>query len=314
MKIEFYISQLLYRYQCVTVPGFGAFLAETHSAQLQEVSHSFYPPRKVISFNGLLKNNDGLLANHVAVSEKIPYEEALHIIEKDVALLKESLSENKRVFLKNIGELSLNSEGNLVFIAVETVNYLTTSFGLTSFVSPSIKRIFYSEKIDDIEELIPASFVTERKNRIIPVKYAAALFVGFGLVLGGVWAKNEYEKRIEEQTLLVQAAVQKKVNQKIQEATFFIENPLSSISATSVKEEKMPYHIVAGSFRKESNARVVYKELIRLGYKAKILPQNERGLFPVFYQSFSNATEAETKLKEIRKNHNPEAWVMVKEL
>ena len=44
MKIEQYISQLLYRYQCVTVPGFGAFLTEFQSAQLDENSHSFYPP------------------------------------------------------------------------------------------------------------------------------------------------------------------------------------------------------------------------------------------------------------------------------
>ena len=51
MKIEQYISQLLYRYQCVTVPGFGAFLTEFQSAQLDENSHSFYPPKKMISFN-----------------------------------------------------------------------------------------------------------------------------------------------------------------------------------------------------------------------------------------------------------------------
>jgi len=36
MKIEQYISRLLYRYQCVTVPGFGAFLTEIQPAQLHE--------------------------------------------------------------------------------------------------------------------------------------------------------------------------------------------------------------------------------------------------------------------------------------
>ncbi|WP_459640758.1 HU domain-containing protein [Flavobacterium sp. CGRL2] len=46
MKIEVYISQLLYRYQCVTVPGFGAFLTEIHSAQLNESTNSFFPPKK----------------------------------------------------------------------------------------------------------------------------------------------------------------------------------------------------------------------------------------------------------------------------
>jgi hypothetical protein len=67
MKIEQYISQLLYRHQCVTVPGFGAFLTEIQSAHLHENTNSFYPPKKVISFNSHLKNNDGLLANHIAL-------------------------------------------------------------------------------------------------------------------------------------------------------------------------------------------------------------------------------------------------------
>ena len=58
MKMDYYISQLLYRYQCVTVPGFGAFLTEIQSAQLHENSHSFYPPKKLVSFNGYLKNNE----------------------------------------------------------------------------------------------------------------------------------------------------------------------------------------------------------------------------------------------------------------
>ena len=74
MNIQPYIAQLLYRYQCVTVPGFGAFLTEIQSAQLTESSHSFFPPKKIISFNGQLQNNDGLLANHIAQAEKTSYE------------------------------------------------------------------------------------------------------------------------------------------------------------------------------------------------------------------------------------------------
>ena len=68
MNIEPYIAQLLYSYQCVTIPGFGAFLTEIQSAQLVESSNSFFPPKKMISFNAYLKNNDGLLANHIAQS------------------------------------------------------------------------------------------------------------------------------------------------------------------------------------------------------------------------------------------------------
>ena len=55
MKIEKYIAQLLYRYQCVTVPGFGAFLTEIQSAKLNESTNSFFPPKKIVSFNSQIK-------------------------------------------------------------------------------------------------------------------------------------------------------------------------------------------------------------------------------------------------------------------
>jgi hypothetical protein len=91
MKIEHYISQLLYRYQCVTIPGFGAFLTEIQSAQLKKENNGFYPPKKLVSFNAFLKNNDGLLANHIAQAEKITYETAVQNIQKEVSLWKNAL-------------------------------------------------------------------------------------------------------------------------------------------------------------------------------------------------------------------------------
>ena len=84
MNLEHYISQLLYRYQCVTIPGFGAFLTDIQSAQWNEVSNGFYPPKKLISFNAYLKNNDGLLANHIAQTEKTSYEYAVSAIQYEV--------------------------------------------------------------------------------------------------------------------------------------------------------------------------------------------------------------------------------------
>ena len=84
MNIEPYIAQLLYRYQCVTVPGFGAFLTEIQSAKWIESTNSFSPPKKRISFNSNLKNNDGLLANHIAQAEKTSYDYAVSAIQYEV--------------------------------------------------------------------------------------------------------------------------------------------------------------------------------------------------------------------------------------
>src|SRR6476620_6286568 len=140
MNIEHYISQLLYRYQCVTVPGFGAFLTETVSASVNETNHNFFPPKKVVSFNSHIKNNDGLLANHIAQAEKLSYDEVVSKMESEVTLWKNKLQNRDFLIFKNIGLLKLNSENNIVFEGYNHTNYLAESFGLASFVSPNVKR------------------------------------------------------------------------------------------------------------------------------------------------------------------------------
>ncbi|MCF6131519.1 SPOR domain-containing protein [Flavobacterium wongokense] len=314
MKIEQYISQLLYRYQCVTVPGFGAFLTEFQSAQLDESSHSFYPPKKMVSFNPFIKNNDGLLANHLAEAEKISYEVAVNAIQNEVSHWKTKIQEFGNFSIKNIGDFSLNSEKNIVFVPVDQINYLKESFGLSSFISPAVKREVlretYKEEVEQLEEQAPIIFTPEKKRNYSFLKYAAVFLLSAGIA--GTVGYKFYEKKIAEETLLVQTNVQKKVNQKIQEATFYISNPLPSVTLT-VPAEKMPYHVVAGVFRIESNAEEHYQRLLKLGFKAIRLAPNKHGLFPVLYGSYPSYTDAQQAMKDIHKLDNKDAWLLIQE-
>lgn len=309
MKIEQYISQLLYRYQCVTVPGFGAFLTEYQSAQLDESTHSFYPPKKMISFNPFIKNNDGLLANHLAEAEKISYEIAVNTIQNEVAHWKTKIQELGNFSIKNIGDFSLNSERNIVFVPVDQINYLKDSFGLSSFISPSVKREIYKEEIEQLEETAPIIFTPEKRRNYTVLKYAAVFLVTAGIA--GTIGYKYYEKKVAEETLIVQTNVQKKINQKIQEATFYISNPLPSVTLT-LPSEKMPFCVVAGAFRIESNAEEQYQRLLKLGFtKAKRLAPNKHGLFPVLYGSYPSYAEAHQAMKDIRKLDNKDAWLLI---
>ena len=312
MKIEQYISQLLFRYQCVTVPGFGAFLTEFQSAQLDENSHSFYPPKKMVSFNPFIKNNDGLLANHLAQAEKISYEIAVNSIQNEVSHWKTKIQEFGSFSVKNVGDFSLNSENNLVFIPIDQINYLTASFGLSSFVSPAVKREVYKEEVEQLEEKAPVIFTPEKRRNYSALKYAAVFLLSAGIT--GTVGYKYYENKIAQETLIVETNVQKKVNQKIQEATFYISNPLPAVTLT-VPEEKLPYSVVAGAFRIESNAEEQYQRLLELGFKkAKRLAPNKHGLFPVVYGSYSTYSEAHEAMKNIKKLDNKDAWLLVDEL
>lgn len=315
MKIELHIEALLYRYQCVTVPGFGAFLTEIQSAQWNENSNSFYPPKKLVSFNANLKNNDGLLANHITQSESITYEKAINAIENEVTIWLKNLQSNGKLTLKNIGDFSLNSESNIVFSPSDQVNYLTESFGLSSFIAPSIKRnieFVKEEKVAVVQtEIVPELFKPEERYSNPYLKYAAVVAITLS-VMGSIGFKIQQD-RIATNTLLVQSEVQKQVQNKIQEATFFIDAPVSSVTLT-VKDEKMPYHIVAGTFRLEANAEKICQELNAKGFKAKKIRPNNHGLFPVVYGSYSSYAEAQKAMSEIQESENPEAWLLIEDL
>ncbi len=311
MKIENYIAQLLYRYQCVTVPGFGAFLTEIQSAQLEESSHSFFPPKKLISFNSYLKNNDGLLANHIAQTEKTSYEYAVSAIQYEVFSWKKTLQETGVFAIKNVGEFCLNADRNLIFTPYDQTNYLSSSFGLSPFVSPLVKRAVFEQQLESLEETGTIQLVPEHKNKYSLLKYAAVFVLGLGLT--ATVGYPIYQNEIETQKIIVETAVQRQVQNKIQEATFFIESPIPAVTLT-VKEGKLPYHIMAGAFRDEANAQRIFEDLSEKGYKAKRIERNKHGLYPVLYGSFTTYAEAEKLKNEIRAKENPEAWILIESL
>jgi hypothetical protein len=282
------------------------------SAHVTGSASSFFPPKKVVSFNANVKNNDGLLANHVALQEKMSYELAVIKIGDVVNEWTYLLQNRNRVVLKNIGEISVNNEMNWVFEPANTVNYLTDSFGLTPFVSPEITREVLKQEVEALEEKAPIIFTPERKKDYSYLKYAAIFVVMLGA--GGFGYMTYNNQQIETKTLAVQKKVQEKVQQQIQEATFVISAPVEAVelSVAAPVEEKMPYHLVAGAYRSEVNANKAITELKAAGFEnAKMLPINKHNLYPVVYGSFKNLNEAQTERKNIQKSHNAEAWLLI---
>src|SRR5690606_29108335 len=165
MMLDNYISDLLYRYQCVTVPGFGAFVAETVPAQVNGSAATFLPPRKIITFNSNIKNNDGLLANHIAANENVSFEKATEMIAQKVASWNYELEQRNALVFDKIGTINVTGEEkNLVFEPANTTNFLVSSFGLSQFVSPEVKREVLKQEVEALEEKAPIIFTPERKK------------------------------------------------------------------------------------------------------------------------------------------------------
>lgn len=309
MTLANYISDLLYRYECVIVPNFGGFVTNEISAKVNHFTHTFNAPSKQLTFNAHLQNNDGLLVNYIASVKSISYSKALEIIEQEVASWKASIA-NEEFELENIGSFQLNNEGKYIFEPTSSVNYLTSSFGLSSYVSPAVKRIEYKEKVTQLETIAPI-IPSEENKRKTPafIKYAATAAIVFAL---GSIGWNQYQK-VEYNTLVAEAEQQQqKVEKTIQEATFVIENPLPAITL-NVTKETYNYHIIAGAFREPANAEKKLNELLNNGYNAKILGVNKWNLTQVSYGSFNSRNEAVNSLNTIKKSVSKDAWLLVKE-
>lgn len=124
------IYTLLLQHDIVIIPGLGAFVSEYRPAEISDESDEIKPPSKTITFNGQLKNNDGLLVGHIAEKLHISHFNALVRIEKERDEMLFKLDKGDEVFVEGVGALSYNEQGEIVFEASEEENLLLDSFGL----------------------------------------------------------------------------------------------------------------------------------------------------------------------------------------
>ncbi len=309
MNITSHIQDLLYRYECVVLPGFGAFLSQKQSAYIDNDSNEFYPPKKIISFNRQLIKNDGLLANYIAEVEGVKYNSANNMIQEFVYDLENSLQNEAKAELANIGKFYLDNEDKLQFEPFTQINFLTQSFGLDSFKTSTVQREVYKQQVEELEEKVPLLFTPEKRRSSI-LKYAAIGLIALGI--SSFAGLNIYSSQVSKHNIAEQQEAESKLQQQIQQATFVIDNPLPAVTF-EVEKQSGNYHIVAGAFRVEENAQKKVDELREDGHKARLIGANKYGLHQVVYSSHQTRREAINKLYEVKKS-NEGAWLLVQEL
>jgi cell division protein FtsN len=322
MMLEKYIKDLLYRYDCIIVPDFGAFIANTKSAKVD--GKNFTPPYKQITFNTLIQNNDGLLANHIAQTDKIPYETAVNFIKFEVEEWVNRLLDEELI-LDGLGAFYIVND-NINFEPDTSINYLTASFGLSTFISNSIlrqenedvavvtlndKRAEYKSQVEKIEQQAP--IYIQEKNRKKPtyfLKYAAIFMISASII--GLLGKKAYNNNLEKQQNIAIQKQQKVRENEIQTATFVINTPLPTITVKTI-EPTLKYHIIAGAFRNKKNALKKVKHLKDKGFNASVVGKNKWNLTQVAFQSFASLEKANETLSKIKKDTAKDAWLLIKE-
>jgi hypothetical protein len=150
MKIAKYVGDLLYDYECVVIPGLGGFITKDNPVSINEVTHNFSPPFRSIHFNIHIRANDGLLVNHVAQQEQIGYKTAKQKVDQFAFQCRTALEAGKKINFNKVGSICYDNDKNIIFNQDVKSNYNPNSFGLTSLVSPAIRRVTDEEKIKNI--------------------------------------------------------------------------------------------------------------------------------------------------------------------
>ena len=316
MHLEKYISPLLFRYNCVVIPGFGAILTQEKGASHHEKTHTFFPPTKVISFNAQLQLGDGILVSHIAKMLSISYEEALVLVQKEVQFWTSELAAGNAISLDGLGVFTQGKEDKISFKPFHEYNYLPASFGLEAVkVVPIAQQ--KATKDTHSEPIVFSLDTSYSQKEALPlrklfIRYAAAALIG---VSGALSVYNSYDTHVQNKRIAFQEAGQL-VQEKIQKATFFDRQPraLSTLEISLAKKElvKPSFFIIAGAFRAVENASKRIALLKSEGFeKAAYLGANRYGLHQVSYRGFVSESEARVFLQDIKKNHAKDAWLLV---
>lgn len=350
VKIDLYISDLLYSYDCVVIPDFGGFVANYASAKIQPIQHKITPPSKQLSFNKNLKSNDGLLSNHIAEKRSLSYSEANELIKAFVNQSIEGLNKGDKIKIEKVGTLFLDPERNIQFIAEEKNDFLLDSFGLGSMRVQPIARAGAEERIQkEIKKVIPIVKEEEKKSRSVFWPAAATLLI---LLVGAYFLNLQYDvvdtsavqysnlfalnedKSVFEEREAVELANFKKgtTNLKLEEGiakysisptettSIWIDNRKDAIESkvdnTKVAEETLKqdlkYHVMGGCFSNKRNAEKLVKKLINKGYDARLLGEF-KNLHAVSFGSFASDQDARNLLSKVQKSENKAAWLLAKQ-
>lgn len=351
MEIEHYIAELLSEHDCVIIPGLGGFVGSYLPAQIHSVYHTFQPPSKKILFNVNLRQNDGLLANHIAQAEKVSFKEASEQIHRFAEETIKSLKNRKYLILKNIGKLYMGREENIQFDQDLRSNLLPDSFGLQPFFSSPVKR---DPHLDRIGKRIQSRRETrELVKRAIPkpLKWAAILAVpvavavmlslaGYDSIKSGSWNSADIlsslspfsnadvkqapqetpsSSMLDEEAPVTSELTQNRelstgpVRDKLEHAvTQEVINEPKAISPQPGEKQTGNYAVIVGAFGVEKNAQKLVSKLNRNGVKATIFDRSSGGLSRVAAGVFSTQAEAIQTMNSMKANGFPGAWILEK--
>lgn len=308
-----HIEFLLTRHDCVILPGFGAFIAETRCAEFDAEKRAFLPPRRNVSFNSAVISDDGLIAHSVARKERITFEEGRKIVEQRIMLLREQL-DRETVTIGKVGTLSKKADGRIIFEAFAS-SIREERRGLVSFSlpSPAGQRSDNSRSNSNLEKENEAA-LPHRSNKYytlrVPktfVRVAASIAIVFCTVLSLIVPASNTERNAYKASMV---EVESLFRKETKSTPKIVADQKPAEENVSDKQESDRFYLIVGTFPTEAQA----KRFIASNQSQELKIANESGRpWRVSIESSSSKEELQNKLNKSQfRSEYPGAWIWEK--
>jgi hypothetical protein len=236
------------------------------------------------------------------------------------------LNSGLAVEIDQVGKLFKDKEGNLQFEQTHEINFLSESYGLSSFISPAIRRQGTSRKLE--KKILRYAGSPSHNRRLIPkvLKWAAFLALPIGtaaffgisnlekikslsVAYSGMLFSNSSPVVVKSSPLVRPVIKPKQDTVKVSPE---ISEPVKQQPVVAKTAQEKPFAIIVGAFRFIENAEGLVSDLRSKGYDAAITGQTKTGLYRVSLHSFTDKSEAFEQLALVRSKEFSSAWLLVK--
>ena len=186
LSIIEHIEYLMSRHDCVTIPGWGAFIAQYSDACYDGDRSILARPRRTIGFNAKANHNDGLLAQSLMRLDGVGYDEAMRRIADGVKAFADQLSAGCEVTMGRLGCFRIDADRLKVFVPADDATAMIDGYyGLHDVKISTVEALELERAAQDEQQ--PVAAVPGRRNlfsrKVTQIAASVAVLVGLSITL-----------------------------------------------------------------------------------------------------------------------------------
>lgn len=316
LELAFYLKNLLYNYEEVTIPGLGTLMAKYKPAEINDSEHTISPPSKILIFNEQKTEPGDLLIEYISFVEHLSKDAARASVGKAVQNIQTRLDEGETVLLDGIGYFS--KAETIRFERIQDYNYSTDSYGLSKVSFEPVESAYIAPHTD------PPMVRKKKRNHttlylflIIIILAGGGFFVylNYPDVAGFIFKKKHTEVNNTLKPTASDKAKQDSASKASDLESFFDSatdkrNALAMADSAKIAETGKKYYIIAGSFKTMAKAKQLSDEMAKEGYKNEII-QFEKNLYRISLGTYTEKDKAFENLLKIRFTKGDDAvWLL----